>query len=476
MTLALILTAILLAIAVGVRGQIQLLGVLFIPASVIAGIIGFAAIQIATLTCQSDQIVTLSSQWKSWPGPLIAVVFAGMLLARPSSSASDSLIRAGRQGLMVWIIVLGQTAIGLLATWLIIQPFIGLPNATVPSSFGMLIETGFAGGHGTAAAMGEVLSSDTIKLDGGLDLGVMMATVGLIYGIISGVFWVNVGVRRGWTKKDAAKTAAALKHHPTEPTQDLSIGTAVVSPDLIDPLLLQVIWLTLAMAIGWFLQWSVGSVAGMIEQLLRTDASGTGLIDRTSASAIVGSFPLFIYTLFGGWAIRIGLTKIGFGNLIDSMTINRITSSAMDVLVVAAIASLNVTAVSGQVTGLMVLILAAAIWTAFCLVWLSPRILPAEHWFELGLINYGMSTGTTATGFVLVKLVDPELQSGAAEDYALAAPLSSPFIGGGMITIGLPILVLPLVPLPAVLITLVAILIGLIVIGIKVAKKTQSKE
>ena len=53
---------------------------------------------------------------------------------------------------------------------------------------------------------------------------------------------------------------------------------------------------------------------------------------------------------------------------------------------------------------------------------LARRMLPSEHWFELGLINYGMSTGTTATGFVLLRLVDPELESGAAEDYCIGGP------------------------------------------------------
>lgn len=466
MTLAIILTAILLAIAVGIRRSIPLLGTLFIPASVIAGLIGFALLQVAFWALQSEQAVELAAEWKSWPGALIAVVFAGMLLGRPSSSASDSLARAGRQGLMVWIIVLGQTAIGLLVTWLIIRPIFGVPDA-----FGMLIETGFAGGHGTAAAMGQVFASEQVKLDGGLDLGVMMATVGLVYGIISGVFWVNVGVRRGWTSKDAAGFSTASKESPNDVTESTSIGTAVVKPDLIDPLLLQAIWLTLAIAVGLCLQWSVGSIAGLIEQYFLAGSADPAFADRTSASAIVSSFPLFIYTLFGGWAVRIALTKIGSGKLIDSMTIGRITSAAMDVLVVAAIASLNVTAVSGQLAGLMILILAASIWTAFCLAWLSPRILPAEHWFELGLINYGMSTGTTATGFVLLKLVDPNLKSGAAEDYALAAPLSSPFIGGGMITIGLPILVLGIVPLPVVIAVLFAILICLIGTGIKIAGK-----
>ncbi len=61
---------------------------------------------------------------------------------------------------------------------------------------------------------------------------------------------------------------------------------------------------------------------------------------------------------------------------------------------------------------------------------------------RIQLINYGMSTGTTATGFVLLRVIDKDLASGAAEDYALAAPLSAPFVGGGMLTLGLPALVL----------------------------------
>ena len=59
---------------------------------------------------------------------------------------------------------------------------------------------------------------------------------------------------------------------------------------------------------------------------------------------------------------------------------------------------------------------------------------------ELGLINYGMSTGTTATGLLLLRMVDKDLESGAAEDYALAAPLSAPFIGGGLLTLMMPLL------------------------------------
>jgi ESS family glutamate:Na+ symporter len=75
-----------------------------------------------------------------------------------------------------------------------------------------------------------------------------------------------------------------------------------------------------------------------------------------------------------------------------------------------------------------------------CLLYVGRRLLPHKYWFELGIINYGMSTGTTATGLVLLRIIDKDLSSGAAEDYALAAPLSSPFVGGGIITLSLPFL------------------------------------
>ena len=58
---------------------------------------------------------------------------------------------------MVWIISLGQVALGLLAVLLIIQPLrLGPFEGDVPVYFGQLIEIGFVGGHGTSAALGRV--------------------------------------------------------------------------------------------------------------------------------------------------------------------------------------------------------------------------------------------------------------------------------------------------------------------------------
>ncbi|MCG8651162.1 MAG: sodium:glutamate symporter, partial [Pirellulales bacterium] len=205
MTAALIFVAVLLLIGVTLRLSFDIFRWLYIPASVIAGLVGLFFVQ-TTLGLGLDpsaddfqpaplvqQVDSWRATLKAWPKFLIAVVFAGMLLERKPSPVRESVSRVGRQGLMVWIIVLGQTAVGLLATWWFIQPYHKVPN-----SVGMLIETGFAGGHGTAAAMGRVYASEGIDFASGADLGILMATGGLIYGVVTGILWINIGLRRGW--------------------------------------------------------------------------------------------------------------------------------------------------------------------------------------------------------------------------------------------------------------------------------------
>jgi ESS family glutamate:Na+ symporter len=473
MTMALVATAVLLLIGLLLRLSVPWFRWLYIPASVIAGIVGLVLVQLSQRiftdngTLPSTAVSDVTAQWSGWPGWLIAVVFAAMLLEKKQGNTRASIRRTFSQVVMVWVIVVGQTAVGLLITWLLVQPFYDVPN-----SFGVLIETGFAGGHGTAAAMGLVFDHPSIALQSGLELGILMATAGLIYGVISGITWINIAVRIG---------AVKIEHEPASdksiviaPDAQTPIGYQVLSRDVIDPLLLQMIWLTLATGIGVFLHWGIGEAASQLDasQVVAAEVGAENLAEnqlgkRLTFAETIGNFPLFIYTLLGGWVVRRILVLGNRKSWIDSESIRRLSAVAMDVLVVAAIASLNLSAVVQLIVPFSLLLLGGMIWTGICLMFLSRRILPSSHWFQLGLINYGMSTGTTATGFVLLRIVDPELKTQAAEDYALAAPFSSPFIGGGMITIGLPLLFLERFPIGLSTLAAVAIVVALMIVGIK---------
>ena len=494
MILTLLFVAVLLLLGVVARSGIAPLRWLHIPGSVVSGFIGLAAVQFTPNTI-GEWIASVAGPLKEWPSFLIAVIFAGMLLQRKattrtvSSYAENTATRVGRQGLMVWIIVLGETTVGLLVTWLIVQQF-----ADVPNSFGMLIETGFAGGHGTAGAMGDVFTHPRINFAAGLDLGMLMATCGLVYGLISGIVWINVAFRRGWVRRPSPSDSHGTSDATLKQADELTSSAKRISVTggVIDPLLLQVIWLAIALGIGTLLHAAVGQV-GIWVSVEKHDVKVTEVVDtgvgesdlkvadddedeagvaakrqldkRLSVANLLDGFPLFIFTLAGGLILRWILTAIGRRDSIDSPVIGRLSGIAMDLLVVAAITTLNVSAVVHLAIPFCVLFVAGCVWASICLLVISKWVLPAEHWFQLGLINYGMSTGTTATGFILLRVIDPDLESGAAEDYALAAPLSAPFIGGGLITIALPLLVLEQVAIWIPASILCAVICVLVLIG-----------
>lgn len=442
---------------------------LHVPASIVGGLAGLAIVQLISMEAISVRIPFATSindlvaNLKSWPGTLIAIVFAGMFLTKPSGSSGNRLRKAGQEGIVVWIIVLGQTAIGLLCTWLLIQPFFDVPN-----SFAMLIETGFAGGHGTAAAMGTVLESETVNLANGLDLGLFMATIGLLFSVLSGIAYVNLAIRMGWIR---GKANLLVIHGLEARKQPECIARGTVKAEAIDPLVFQILLLGVAFGIGWTVRESIVQIAQMADAQVQTsvqaEAAREALRTRTSFVGTIGDFPLFIYTLFGGWFVRRLLSWLRLDDLIDNLSIQRLTGIAMDFLIVSAIVSLRVEAISDVATPLLILLAAAFIWTGFCLLFVARQLLPKDYWFELGILNYGMSTGTTATGFTLLKIVDGDLASGAAEDYALAAPLSAPFIGGGMLTIGLPLLVLESVHIAVPAIVISSVVVMLFLIGLR---------
>lgn len=485
---ALFVASVLLLAGLALRHQTKVFAAARIPVSLLAGTIGLVLWQVVRYSFDSQPALVAFEAGpiavlRSWPGWLIAVVFAAMLLGRPPSRArGGGVASVAREGLMVWIIVIGQTTVGLWVTWWLIQPMLDLPNST-----GMLIETGFAGGHGTAAAMGTVFQNPSIDFSVGLDLGILMATAGLVYGLIAGIVCVNLGIRRRWLASDrmSVDRAPGPLQEPTSPrdgnAEPNESGMSSVSvlatgrSDGMEPLLLQLVWLSLAFGLGVAMQAGVGAIAGQADSIewirslvssLSGDIENAALSTRLGFVSVVGSFPLFIYTLFGGAIVRFLVIKLAGPDWIDTDAIARLSNVSMDLLVVAAVATLNLQAVASLWQAFALLSIAGMIWSTFCLLSLSRRILPKEHWFELGLINFGMSTGTTATGFVLLRVVDPDLKTNAAEEYALAAPLSAPFIGGGMLTVGLPLLLFERIPIASSAIGFATLLVVLITIGI----------
>ena len=76
-------------------------------------------------------------------------------------------------------------------------------------------------------------------------------------------------------------------------------------------------------------------------------------------------------------------------------------------LVVAAIATIRIDVVAQEWIPIVVLISAGIGWNVLCLTVFARRAFK-DAWFERGIAEMGQSMGVTATGLLLLRVVDPD--------------------------------------------------------------------
>lgn len=120
-------------------------------------------------------------------------------------------------------------------------------------------------------------------------------------------------------------------------------------------------------------------------------------------------------------------------HLIDPGLMKRIQNAALDFLVVAAIATIRLDVVLAGIVPLLILIAAGILWNVLCLTILARRVFRTA-WFERAIAEMEQSMGVTATGLLLLRVVDPDYKTEAADAFACKQILHEPFMGGGLWT------------------------------------------
>jgi ESS family glutamate:Na+ symporter len=399
------------------RVRIKLLQTLFLPSSIIGG---FAALALGP---HGVDVIPrwVIGQWSQYPGLLINVVFAclflGVALPRPKMIWA----LGGAQLCFGGIVGMGQYFFGLLAVVLVLGPLFG-----TPAIFACILEVGFAGGHGTAAGMQPVF--EKLGFEAGGALGQMSATVGIITAVVVGIILVNIAIRRGYCAcLNEEKGIPSFKRIGLIPSHKrFSIATATVATEAVEPMAFHFSIVGIAVLIGWLM------LAGL--QLV---------------SPVMDSFPLFPLAMIGGMLVQVAGTPLGVARYFDRDTFDRILGFCLDVLVVSAIASLRLDLFLEHVVPFAVLMVVGISWCVFVvgISWcvfatlvLAPRMFP-KYWFERGVTEFGMQTGVTAMGLLLLRLVDPQYKTGTANAFGFKQMVYEPFLGGGFITATSPLII-----------------------------------
>lgn len=371
---------------------------------------------------------------KSLPGEFIALVFACFFLRKPEpgTRTRHGLLQVMAQMSYVWVAVMGQVLLALVATILIVKPVFGFPLA-----FAALLETGFAGGHGTAVAMGPLLVQNGITA--GLELGLTSATIGLIFGIAGGLFF-------------------ARRMVPVAPLPTAAMTDAESARLDVNKLLVSLALIAAAYGFGVLIK-------GVAEQ---------ELLPRLAVSESLKSFslPLFAYTLVGGIFVNLLCRISGGQRYIDNHTIMLLGDFFLEVLIFAGIAIIDVQLLAAGLLPLLILCVLGLAWNLWCFLYLRKHLLPVPYGEELALINFGMLNGTSAIGLMLARMVDPQFKTPAVQVFAESSALTQPFIAGGLLTLLTPFIVMQFSPAAS-----IAIFAGLLVFwlffGLATAKRIR---
>ena len=447
--------SLLLLLGMALRQRLRWLRVLGIPEALVAGLLGLLIGPFGPWSVFPDQVYRI---WSQTPGVLISLVFATLFLGQTLPSPRVIWNRAAGQTAFGMVLGFGQYLVGGLLVLLVLQPLFGT-NPLMAA----LIEVGFEGGHGTAAGMGATFSE--LGLPAGETLGLAMATVGVLTAVLLGSALVVIGRGRNWLVSGdpnaaTSSTRQGLKSTDQDPISaderlNLERAAGTIQPESAPSMTIDSLTVNVALAGG-----AVG-----LGILLKASLTGLGgVFGGPETAKLLQAIPVFPLTMVGGLIVQVILQRTRQTRLVSAVAQASVGSLAMDLLITAAMASLNLPLLEDNWIPFLALAIAGLSWNVCAFLWLAPRIF-RDHWFERGIADFGQGTGVTATGLLLLRMADPWGRSRAMEAFSFKQLLFEPFLGGGLVTALSPLLIiswgLPRFSAAALVLTLASLLFGL---------------
>ena len=327
----------------------------------------------------------------------IALGFIAMSLRVPGEDREKAGRLTGlKSGALIVSTYLVQGVVGLIIT-------IGLALTVMPGLFraaGLLLPMGYGQGPGQANNIGA--SYEALGFRGGHSFGLAIAAAGYLCACIVGVVMVNVLARRRKNRGGASGTAQELTVDYFQDRSEIPVS------DSVDKLSVQ---LALIFVVYLFTYLATRGLTSGIAAL------SEGLANTLNAllwgfNFIVGSALATLLRFLLGRARRARVMVHQYQN---NYLLNRISGFFFDVMIVAGIASINLEDLSGLWMPFILLTVAGAVVTWLYLAIVCRRIYGG--YYEEGLISmYGMLTGTISSGVLLLREIDPELKTPAANN------------------------------------------------------------
>jgi len=349
----------------------------------------------------------------------IAIGFAAMGLQAkaPKSKQKGTGVTLAKTGALIVGGYLLQGILGL-GTSLLLH-FTSMPDL-FPAA-GLLLPMGYGQGPGQAGNVGGTFES--LGFPGGRSFGLSIAAAGYLSACVVGVNYLNV-IHRQRRKRLSVELSLGSMDGIQDPQEDAErrleefrAPGELPESAAVDRLSLQAGLVLVTYLLVYFVCKGASAAVGLMND--------SNLAETVSAMIwgfqflIATGCAMVITTVLGALKKR----KIIKHQIQNNYLLGRLSGFAFDVMIVAAIASIDISQLRGYLLPFVIMSTLGAFFTLFYLQWLCPKLYPGyQH--EGILSMYGMLTGTISSGVLLLREIDPKLKSPAVSNLLLGGAVA----------------------------------------------------
>ncbi|MDD3628103.1 MAG: sodium:glutamate symporter [bacterium] len=282
--------------------------------------------------------------------------------------------------------------------------------------FGFMLALGFAQGPGQALSMGS--SWESLGFTNGAQVGLSFSTMGFLWAAFVGVILLNVMVYR--------KKQIGIQIKKPKVVRMIDVSFKDHESSDIDSFTIQILSIGIVYLMTYFfLKW----FAGFLGQF--------GSFAQTVAQMLWGFhfvFGAIFAFIFRGFYDKIRkdreYTEMEY---LNDFHLQRIAGGIFDFMVAASIAAISIELIKQYLMPLIIVSTLGGLFIIFYVIYISKRIY-SKHVLEHIVAMFGMHTGTISTGIALLRELDPQFESGTAEDLVLGSGVAI-FVGAPMMII-----------------------------------------
>ena len=346
----------------------------------------------------------------------IALGFIAMTLRTTDEAKEDAVPFTGlKSGAIIVSTYLVQGIVGLTVS-------IGLALTIMPELFpasGLLLPMGFGQGPGQANNVGTTY--ELAGFAGGRSFGLSVAACGYIIACTIGVVILNILRSKGKFVQRGEAKAEEVSVSYFQGEDELPVS------DSIDRLSIQLSLVFVVYLITYFV------TVGLTELM---DSIGLGEMLNSilwGFNFIIASVVALLVRIFFKQGTEKKFIKRQYQN---NYLLNRISGFFFDIMIVCGIASIDIEDLHGL---LLPFVLMAAIGAVLTWVWLTVvcKVVYKGYYYEGLLSMFGMLTGTIGSGVLLLREVDPNYETPAANNLVVGSSFGILFGAPMLILIGI---------------------------------------